>query len=127
MPEVAFWLLLAGEVPTAEATKAFTKELHSRAGIPPNMLTLLSTVPKETHPMTQLSICMLALQKDAKFDAGYKAEMQKPQYWEVALEEACDLIRKIPVVAAHIYHRTYKAGILPKCDIELVCTGAPTS
>merc|ERR1719468_449757 len=63
LPEAAFWLLLTGEIPSEEETKAFTAELHSRSAIPANVVTTLNAVPIETHPMTQLSICMLALQK----------------------------------------------------------------
>jgi len=123
LPEAAFWLLLTGEVPTEEETKAFTAELHSRSAIPENMYTTLNAVPKDTHPMTQLSICMLALQKDSKFDAMYKEGMKKAQYWEVALEDAVDLIAKIPVVAAYIYQRTFKAGAVPKSDTNLDWAG----
>lgn len=36
--------------------------------------------------------------------------MKKNEYWEVALEDALDLVAKIPVVAAHIYRRTFKDG-----------------
>jgi len=123
LPEAAFWLLLTGEVPTADETKAFTAELHSRASIPQHMLTTLNGIPKDTHPMTQLSMCMLALQRDSKFDAAYKEGMKKPQYWEFALEDAMDLVAKIPVVAATIYHRTFKNGAAPKYDSQLDWAG----
>ena len=46
-------------MPTAEETKAFTDGLHSRSGIPQSMLTTLDAVPKDTHSMTQLSMCVL--------------------------------------------------------------------
>merc|ERR1712194_417162 len=71
LPEAAFWLLLTGEVPTDEETRAFTAELHSRSAIPANVFATLNAIPKETHPMTQLSMLMLALQKDSKFCAKY--------------------------------------------------------
>merc|ERR1719394_1288055 len=45
LPEAAFWLLLTGEVPTVEETAAFTKELHSRSGVPANVITTLNAVP----------------------------------------------------------------------------------
>jgi len=123
LPEAAFWLLLTAEVPTAEETKAFTAEIHSRASIPQHMITTLSAIPKDTHPMTQLSMCMLALQKDSKFDAKYKEGMKKAQYWEFALEDAIDLVAKIPVVAAMIYHKAFKNGGVPKYDSQLDWAG----
>jgi len=110
LPEAAFWLLLTGEVPTDAEVKSFTEELHKRSNIPSNVMTTIDTLPIETHPMTQLSVAMLALQKDSKFAAGYNQGMKKNEYWEFALEDALDIIAKIPVVAAKIYRRTFKDG-----------------
>lgn len=41
----------------------------------------LDTLPLDTHPMTQLSVAMLALQKDSKFNQQYQEGMKKDQYW----------------------------------------------
>jgi len=123
LPEAAFWLLLTGEVPTNEETVAFTKELHSRSHVAENVFVTLNAVPIDTHPMTQLSICMLCLQKDSKFDAGYKAGMKKAQYWEYALEDAMDLVAKIPVIAAYIYRRCFKGGVAAKYDANIDWAG----
>jgi citrate synthase len=119
LPEAAFWLLLTGEVPTEAETRAFTVELHSRSAVPANVMATLDSVPKETHPMTQLSMCMLALQKDSKFSAAYDKGMKKSEYWEYALEDALDLVAKIPVVAAAIYRRTFKDGAGPAYDASM--------
>merc|ERR1719437_203545 len=73
--------------------------------------------------MTQLAICMLALQKDSKFAKKYDEGMKKAEYWEWALEDAIDLVAKIPVVAARIYHRCYKSGSPPKYDSKLDWAG----
>jgi len=110
LPEAAFWLLLTGEVPTEAECKAFTGELHSRSDIPANVMTTIDSLPLDTHPMTQLAVAMLALQKDSKFAKAYNEGMKKGQYWEYALEDALDLVGKIPVVAAKIYRRTFKDG-----------------
>jgi len=123
LPEGAFWLLLTGEVPSPEDTAAFTAELHSRSGIPANVQATLDTLPKDTHPMTQLSICMLCLQKDSKFQAAYDAGMKKGEYWEYALEDSLDLVAKIPVIAAMIYRRTFADGKLPAYDSKLDWAG----
>jgi len=119
LPEAAFWLLLTGEVPTDLETRAFTDELHSRSSVPANVTATLNSVPTDTHPMTQLSMCMLALQKDSKFSAAYGAGMKKSEYWEYALEDALDLVAKIPVVAAAIYRRTFKDGPGPAYDTTM--------
>merc|ERR1711972_223257 len=110
LPEAAFWLLLTGEAPTDAECKAFTDELHSRSDVPANVMTTIDSLPIDTHPMTQLSVAMLALQKDSKFAKQYNAGMKKGEYWEYTLEDAVDLVAKIPVVAAKIYRRTFKDG-----------------
>eukprot|EP00931_Biecheleriopsis_adriatica_P017103 TRINITY_DN1237_c1_g1_i1.p1 TRINITY_DN1237_c1_g1~~TRINITY_DN1237_c1_g1_i1.p1 ORF type:complete len:467 (+),score=111.24 TRINITY_DN1237_c1_g1_i1:81-1481(+) len=119
LPEAAFWLLLTGEVPSDAECKAFTEELHKRSAVPPNVMKTIDSVPTDTHPMTQLSISMLALQKDSKFAAQYDKGMKKDQYWEYSLEDALDLVAKIPVVAAKIYRRTFKDGVVPAYDTKL--------
>jgi len=123
LPEAAFWLLLTGEVPTDDDVRAFTAELHSRSAVPPNVWKTLETLPKDTHPMTQLSVCMLALQKDSKFAQKYQEGMKKDAYWDIALEDALDLVAKIPVVAAQIYSRTFKSGAQAKYDAKLDWAG----
>jgi len=119
LPEAAFWLLLTGEVPTDLETRAFTDELHRRSNVPANVMATLNSVPIETHPMTQLSMGMLALQKDSKFSAAYDAGIKKSEYWEYVLEDALDLVAKIPVVAVAIYRRTFKDGPGPAYDTTL--------
>lgn len=123
LPEAAFWLLLTGEVPSADETAAFTAELHSRAAIPDNVLATIASLPIDTHPMTQLSIAMLAMQKDSKFKDAYDAGMKKNEYWEVCLEDSLDLVAKIPVVAAVIYRRTFHDGKVPAYNSKLDWAG----
>uniref|UniRef100_A0A7S3TLM9 Citrate synthase n=1 Tax=Strombidinopsis acuminata TaxID=141414 RepID=A0A7S3TLM9_9SPIT len=123
LPEASFWLLLTGEVPSDSECKAFTEELHRRSSIPQNVLATLAGLPKETHPMTQLSIAMLALQKDSIFAKKYNEGMKKAEYWEWALEDAVDLVAKIPVVAAVIYSNTFKDGKMPAYDDTLDWAG----
>lgn len=124
LPEAAFWLLLTGEVPTEEECRLFTEELHKRAHVPENVLRTIESLPVETHPMTQLSVSMLAMQKDSRFTAQYNEGMKKPEYWMWALEDALDLIAKIPVVAATIYLRTFTSSDpFPKYDASLDWAG----
>ncbi|CAJ1436655.1 unnamed protein product [Effrenium voratum] len=119
LPEGAFWLLVTGQVPTDEEVKGLTEELHKRAEIPPNVMATLDSLPTETHPMTQLSIAMLAMQKDSKFFKQYQEGMKKDAYWHYALEDCLDIIAKIPTVAAKIYRRTFKDGVVPAYDSNL--------
>jgi citrate synthase len=123
LPEAAFWLLLTGEIPSEAECKAFTEELHKRSGVPQYVFSVMDSLPKDMHPMTQLTVAMLALQKESKFKAAYDAGMKKDAYWEFALEDSIDVAAKIPVVAARIYHRTFKNGAGPAYDSSLDWAG----
>lgn len=123
LPEAAFWLLLTGMKPTEEDVEAFTKELHKRATVPQHVYNIVDTFPPDLHPMTQLSICILALQKDSLFTSEYHNGMKKDTYWEKALEDALDLSAKIPVIAAKIYRRSFHDGKVPEYDNQLDWAG----
>ena len=60
------------------------EELHARAAFPPHIEQLLKHFPKEEHPMTQLSMGVLALQSDSQFAKNYAAGMPKAKHWEFA-------------------------------------------
>merc|ERR1719159_2319481 len=60
------------------------------------------------HPMTQLSVALLACQPDSKFaDAYSKGTAKKNAYWELCLEDSLTLLARIPILAAKIYRRTF--------------------
>ncbi|CAI5467619.1 unnamed protein product [Closterium sp. Yama58-4] len=114
MPEGLLWLLLTGEVPTREQAATVTHELHERAKMPEYVHTVLNALPRDMHPMTQLSIGVMALQKGSRFARAYHEGMPKSKYWHLAYEDALDLIATLPQVAAHIYRHTFKDGkIIP--------------
>jgi len=123
LPEGALWLLLTGEVPTQAQVEGMTAELHARSTIPANVLATISSLPKTMHPMTQLSIALLALQPTSKFAAGYAAGIKKTEYWEYTLEDSLTLIAQIPILAATIFHRTFKGGNVPASDKSLDWAG----
>jgi len=123
LPEGAFWLLLTGEVPTEAQVKGLTAEFHARATIPASVQATIDSLPKTMHPMTQLSIALLALQPTSKFAAGYAAGIKKSEYWDYCLEDALTLIAQIPILAASIFHRTFKNGKVPTSDKSLDWAG----
>ena len=50
------------QVPSKEQVSSVTEELQSRSTLPEHLKKVLSSLPKDTHPMTQLSIAILTLQ-----------------------------------------------------------------
>jgi citrate synthase len=91
IPEALIWLLLTSEIPNVEQTKQFTAELRARATLPAHIEPLIRSLPKTMHPMTQLSIALLACQTDSKFAAAYAKGVNKSKYWESTLEVKYDI------------------------------------
>ena len=108
------WLLLTSEIPTIEQTKSLTAELRARSTLPPHVEPLIRSLPKGMHPMTQLSIGVLALQTGSKFASAYEKGVNKSKYWEYTLEDVLDVIAKLPEIAALIYRVSFKDGKLEK-------------
>lgn len=114
IPEALIWLLLTSEIPSVEQTKMLTDDLRARAKLPAHVEPLIRSLPKTMHPMTQLSLALLACQTDSKFAAAYSAGVHKSKYWEHTLEDVLDVIAKLPEIAALIYRCSFKDGKLTK-------------
>ncbi|GLC45072.1 hypothetical protein PLESTB_001465500 [Pleodorina starrii] len=112
LPEGLLWLLLTGKVPTKEQVTAVTEELRERSHLPGHVKRVLNSMPDDAHPMTQLSVGVLALQSGSHFAAAYTRGTHKTKYWQAVYEDSMDLIAKLPQLAAIIYRRTYKNGDL---------------
>lgn len=120
LPESMFWLLLTGSVPTQEQVEELRGELASKAKIPESVKSLLASLPKNMHPMTQLSLGVLALGENSNFDVAYNKGMKKSEYWKPMLEDSINLVAKVPTIAATIYRNVYKDGKVsePREDLD---------
>ena len=85
--------------------------------------TLIKSLPKTMHPMTQLSAGALICQPESKFVKAYQGGIHKTKYWEPTMEDALDLCAKVSRIAAIIYHNCYgdnknipDTHYCPKCD-----------
>jgi len=124
VPEACFWLLLTDTVPTAEETALFNKELHKRAALPDYVLKVMGSLPLSTHPMTQLSIGLTALQSTSVFAEAYRSgSAKKGDYWELVLEDAVTLVAQVPQLAALIYSRSFKDGAAVPSNPDLDWAG----
>ncbi|GJP30507.1 hypothetical protein CLOM_g3456 [Closterium sp. NIES-68] len=121
LPEALLWLLVTGEVPTPLQAASITEELRLRASnVPDHVFTVLRSLPKHLHPMSQLSIGVTALQSTSEFAKAYSTgSVHKTRYWEPVYEDAMNLIAGIPVIAAFIYRRVFKDGRLIPADPSL--------
>jgi citrate synthase len=66
------------------------------------------------HPMTQLSIGLMACQSESKFAKAYAAGVNKKTYWEHTYEDVLDVMAKMPEIAAIIYRCKYFDGKVEK-------------
>jgi len=119
-PEGLFWLMLSGEIPTAEQVDWVTQEWHRRAEVPASTFTVLESLPADTHPMTQLVIGIMAMQPDSIFYRRYAEGMPKTEYWDATYEDSMNLIARLPRVAAYIYRRAFHGNeqIAPDTSLD---------
>lgn len=123
IPEAMLWLLVTGEVPSQEQAASVTDELRGRAKVPEHVFKTLDALPVDTHPMTQFSTAVLALQTQSSFAAAYAKGLDKKKYWETVYEDSMDLLAALPTVASYIYRRTYKGGSVIPGDASLDYSG----
>lgn len=115
IPEAIFYLLVTGEVPSNETTESLIQDLSNRAAsFPAYAEKIINSLSKDLHPMSQLSIGILALQNESLFQKAYKDGVHKDELWKSALEDSLNLVARIPKVAAMIYRNKYRDGKLGK-------------
>lgn len=110
LPEGLFWLMLVGEIPTAEQTTWLTEQWKERSTVPEHTFKVLDALAADTHPMTQFSIAIVSMQTESVFSKRYSEGMSKSDYWDATYEDTMNLIARLPRVAAYIYRRTYHNG-----------------
>lgn len=123
LPEGMFYLLLSGELPTAEDVEALSADWRRRAPLPAHVLKTIDALPKDTHPMTQFVTGIMAMQTDSQFAKKYDEGMNKKDYWSYCYEDSMNLIARLPEVAAYVYHRKYHGGKTVAADPTLDWAG----
>ncbi len=108
-----FYLLLTGDIPNESDIKDVVDDFKARNKVPQYVFDVLKSMPDDTHPMSMFSAAVLALQKESVFVERYNEGMSKMDYWEPTLEDALNLLAKLPEIAAHIYRMKYKGSIIP--------------
>lgn len=100
-----------------------TNDLKERSHLTPDVINFVKSLPKNMHPMTQLSTAVLYLQPQSNFAKCYAQGIPKSKYWEPTFEDAMNLIAKIPKLAAIIYRNTYFEGKLIESNDNLDLAG----
>lgn len=120
LPEEVFWLLLTGDLPSAEELRDFQAELASRSEVPDYVWNVLNALPKDNHPMATFNLLILALERESHFRKRYDEGMAKDEYWRATLEDSLNLVAKLPAIAAGVYRWRYNLGprIEPKTGLD---------
>lgn len=119
LPEGLFWLMLVGEIPTEKDVNWLTDQWQRRSNVPAHVFKAIEALPIDAHPMTQLSMGILAMQTTSIFARRYNEGMNKSEYWDATYEDTMNLIARLPRVAAYIYRRTYHQGKHIEPDLSL--------
>src|ERR1700743_1937350 len=77
LPEGLFHLMLLGELPTDEDVHDITANWQRRSHLPNHVFAAIEALPKDSHPMTQFVVAIMALQTESKFADRYKKGMNK--------------------------------------------------
>ncbi len=114
LPEEIFYLLCTGELPDENALASLQEELKARSEVPIYVWDTIKNLPEGTHPMVTLSIALLSMQRKSVFARKYSEGMRKSDHWLTTLEDALQIIAKIPTIVAGIYRMriVYKKRIL---------------
>ena len=123
LPEGLFWLMLVGDIPTAEQFWWLSYQWTRRSNVPAYVFKTLDALPLDAHPMTQLSTAIMAMQQTSVFARRYAEGMNRSEYWDATYEDTMNLIARLPRVAAYIYRRTYFNGDHIAPDISLDWAG----
>jgi len=121
MPSVEsfFYLLLTGDMPTAEETELVVKEFKTRREVPQYVFDMLRAMPANAHPMSMFSAAIVAMQCESEFVKAYNSGISKMDYWDPTYEDSLNLLAKVPVIAAFIYRLKYKNGDIIQSDPDL--------
>jgi citrate synthase len=109
-PEEVFFLLLTGEQPDAEAKAALQQEFDRRSQVPEYVWNLLQAMPHDSHPMCMLDTAVLVMERESSFRTWYDRGMKKEDYWLPMLDDALDILAKLPAIAAGVYRIRYDKG-----------------
>ncbi|QEU61622.1 Cit3 [Kluyveromyces lactis] len=112
LPESMLWLLMTGKVPTEEQVRQLTQELAERgAKLPSHTEKLLTSLPRDMHPMTQLAIALASMNKGSIFAEKYQeGSIGKMDYWEYVYEDVLNLIAALPKITGKIYSNIVNDG-----------------
>jgi citrate synthase len=119
-PRDVFFLMLTGEFPDEESLTELSREIRKRKIVPEYVWDVIRSLPKDSHPMTMFNTAILAMQRESVFAKRYDEGLKKEDYWIPTLEDALNIIAKLPAIAAFVYRYRFGKGdrIEPDMDMD---------
>ena len=117
-PEEIFYLLLTGELPGEQELIDFSSEIKQKKEVPSYVWNVLKSMPADSHPMTMFNTAILVMQKESVFHEQYDTGIRKEDYWKPTLEDALNIVAKLPAVAAGIYRMRFNKGEIIPADAD---------
>ncbi|HSD63655.1 MAG TPA: citrate (Si)-synthase [Ignavibacteriaceae bacterium] len=121
-PEEIYFLLLTGELPSKEEFEDLSGELKERKSVPEYVWNILKAMPGDSHPMTMFNTALLVMQNESVFAKNYNEGIKKADYWLATLQDALNIIARVPAIAAGVYRLRFNKGGLIKQDPSLNMT-----
>jgi citrate synthase len=120
LPEETLWLLMTGEIPAKDDLLSLQADLKARADVPDYVWSVMQAMPADSHPMAMLTTAILVMERESIFRARYDAGMKKEEYWAATLEDALNILARLPAVAAGVYRLRFGKGprILPDPSLD---------
>lgn len=81
--------------------------MYKRGELTDEEESLIKSLPKDMHAMTQFSAGVLMCQPRSHFMKAYHSGVHKSKYWESTFEDCLDLNAKVSRIAAIIYANKY--------------------
>jgi len=110
LPEGVFHLLVTGDIPGDSEVTEIGAAWRRAEKLPDYVARVLDDLPADTHPMTQFSMGILAMQRESIFAREYRQGVQRDEAWRAVFDDAMQILARLPLLAAYIYRRTYKNG-----------------
>jgi citrate synthase len=122
-PEQIYYLLLTGDLPDEKELHDFNDEIKKRKDVPGYAWDVLKSMPKDSHPMTMLDTAILTMQRESVFAKEYDKGLKKENYWKPTLEDALNIVARIPAVAAAVYRIRFNKGEIIEPDSSMDIAG----
>jgi citrate synthase len=113
------YLLLTGDIPTEAQVLEVVDEFKKRATVPQYVFDMLRALPRDSHPMAMFSAAIVAMQRESVFAKKYNEGISKMDYWDSTLEDAMNLLAKLPAIGAYIYRMKYRDDNIIPSNPEL--------